>query len=375
MKTLFIDRDGTIIVEPKVIWQVNGLENVYFIPKVISSLVKLQAAGYQIVVVSNQDGLGTASNPLDNYELINQKIRDVLLSEGITITKWLTCPHFKEDNCNCRKPATALVDFDYCKTSSVMIGDNDSDVQFGVNLGIRGIKITDKYGWQEITNQILSRNAIISRQTKETNINLSLNLDGTGVANISTGIAFFDHMLQQIAKHGNFDLEIACKGDLEIDEHHTIEDVAICLGEAYKKALGDKKGIARFADEIFSNDLSKKLPESVGEFVNSDQENSIYQRILPLDESISFVSIDISSRPFCKFDAKFEREYCGDMPTEMVSHFFHSFAISANITLHVKIQGENTHHKIESCFKSFAKCLYDASRINGDNVVSTKGLL
>jgi imidazoleglycerol phosphate dehydratase HisB len=196
-------------------------------------------------------------------------------------------------------------------------------------------------------SDILSRKADIVRKTKETDIKIHLNIDGEGSAKIDTGLKFFDHMLDQIARHAKFDLELDCKGDLQIDEHHTIEDVAICLGEAYKKALGDKKGISRFSSE----------------------------RIVPLDEAISFVSVDISGRPFCSFDAKFEREYCGDLPTEMIPHFFQSFAISAGITLHIKIEGKNTHHKIESCFKSFAKCLYDASRVSGNSIVSTKGLL
>lgn len=187
----------------------------------------------------------------------------------------------------------------------------------------------------------------IERKTKETDISLSFDLNGTDDYEISTGLKFLDHMLEQIAKHGKFNLKIKCKGDLEVDEHHTIEDIAICFGEAYRRSLGDKKGIERFASE----------------------------RFVPLDESISYVAIDISGRPFCKFDAKFEREYCGDLPTEMISHFFQSFAVSAGITLHIKIEGENTHHKIESCFKAFAKCLHDASKVTGNNIISTKGVL
>lgn len=346
-KILFIDRDGTIIIEPEDTKQVNGLEQVVFLPYVISSLKKLQDAGYALVVVSNQDGLGLISNPIENYELINRKIIDVLASEGINITKWLTCPHYDTDLCKCRKPNITLVDFNFDKAQSIMIGDRDTDIQFAHNLGIKGFKIMVNYGWVQITKEILCRNAEIVRKTKETDIKLSLNIDGEGHGKINTGLKFLDHMLEQIARHGKFDLMVNCIGDLDIDEHHTIEDIAICFGEVYKKALGIKKGIMRFASE----------------------------RIIPLDESLTFVSVDISGRPFCKFDAQFSREYCGDLPTEMIPHFFQSFAVSAGITLHIRIEGDNTHHKIESCFKAFAKCLYDASRINGNDVVSTKGVL
>lgn len=346
MKILFVDRDGTIIFEPTDTKQVNGLEQMIFLPNVISSLRKLQNAGYKIVVVSNQDFLGTPHNPITNYELINDKIIEILGGEGIEIYKWLTCPHIETQNCKCRKPKTGLIDFEFDK-ESMMIGDRNTDIQFAENLNIAGFKIMPNFGWQEITNEILSRKITIDRKTKETDIQVSLNLDGSGESKIDSGLKFLDHMLEQIAKHGKFDLELTCKGDLEVDEHHTIEDIAILLGEAYNKTLGNKKGISRFASE----------------------------RIIPLDESIAFVAIDISGRSFCKFDAQFEREYCGDLPTEMISHFFQSFAMAANITLHIKIDGSNTHHKIESCFKAFAKCLHDASRINGNHIVSTKGVL
>ena len=346
-KIAFIDRDGTIIIEPQDTKQVNGLEQLEFLPNAISSLKRLQDAGFELIVVSNQDGLDTESNPIKNYELINSKIIQVLGSEGVKISKWLTCPHYPTDKCLCRKPNIGLIDFPYDKTNSIMIGDRDTDIEFAQNLGIQGFKISDNFSWKDTIDTVLSRISIIARETKETDISINLNLDGNGNSKIDTGLKFFDHMLEQIAKHARFDLEIQCKGDLDIDEHHTIEDIAICLGEAYKKALGDKKGITRFTSE----------------------------RIVPLDESLSFISIDISGRPLCKFDAKFDREYCGDVPTEMISHFFQSFALSAGMTLHIRIEGENTHHKIESCFKAFAKCLYDASRINGNNIVSTKGVL
>ncbi len=349
-KIAFIDRDGTIIVEPQETKQVNGLEQIEFLPLVISSLKKLQNAGYEIVVVSNQDGLGTSANPARNYELINEKILQILQSENIKISDWLTCPHYEKDNCNCRKPLTGMVVNYIGKIDlgqSVMIGDRDSDVKFANNLLIKGYKIGEEFGWNEVVSQVLQRHAIIERKTGETDILVALNLDGKGDSKIASGLNFLDHMLQQVARHGSFDLEVRCKGDLEIDEHHTIEDIAIALGEAYKKALGDKKGIARFASE----------------------------RIIPLDEALAFVSLDISNRPHCEFKAQFVREYVGDLPTEMIAHFFQSFAISAGLTLHIRVEGDNTHHKVEAIFKSFAKCLYDASRIVSSGVVSTKGKL
>ena len=349
-KILFVDRDGTIVFEPQDTKQINGLEQVEFLPFVISSLKKLQDFGYEIVVVSNQDGLGTAQNPQENYDLINNKIAQILAAEGIKITNWLTCPHKKSQNCECRKPRTKIAQEYIGKIDlekSVMIGDRDTDIEFAQNLGIRGFKIEENLQWPAITGAILSRQASIARKTKETDIEIELNLDGRGKSSINSGLKFFDHMLEQVAKHGKFDLNLRCAGDLEIDEHHTIEDIAICLGSAFCKALGSKIGIARFASE----------------------------RIIPLDESISFVAIDISGRPFCKFDAKFEREYIGDFPTEMIAHFFQSFATSCEITLHIKIEGSNTHHKVESCFKSFATCLHDVSRIVSSEISSTKGLL
>ena len=349
-KQAFVDRDGTLIAEPKDIQQINGLERLVLKKGVISGLRRLQKAGFELIVVSNQDGLGTAENPTENYELVNKKLKEIFASEEIYFSNWLTCPHYEEDNCECRKPKIGLVkslENEIDKEKSVMIGDRDTDIEFAKNLGIRGFKITDNYGWKEIVDDILQRKASVKRETKETKIDVELNIDGSGKSEINTGLGFFNHMLEQVAKHGKFDLKIDCKGDLNIDEHHTIEDVALALGECFANALGDKKGIARFASE----------------------------RFVPMDESLSYVAIDISGRPFCVFDAKFEREYVGDMPTEMVEHFFQSFAVASKISLNIKIDGRNTHHKIESCFKDFGKILYDASRIVDNNLPSTKGVL
>ena len=349
-KIAFLDRDGTLIVEPEDIRQVNGLEQLVLIKGVISGLKRLQNAGFELIVVSNQDGLGTFENPTENYELINQKIKEIFASEEIYFSDWLTCLHYEEENCGCRKPKIGLVksfknEFD--KQKSIMIGDRDTDIEFAKNLGIRGFKICENYGWKEIVDDILQRRASVRRTTKETDVSVDLNIDGNCKSEVNTGLNFLNHMLEQVAKHGKFDLKIDCKGDLKVDEHHTIEDVAICFGSAFLQALGDKIGIERFASE----------------------------RFVPMDESLSYVAIDISGRPFCVFDAKFEREYCGDVPTEMVEHFFQSFAVASKMNINIKIDGKNIHHKIESCFKAFGKVLCDATKIVDKNVSSTKGAL
>ena len=349
-KIAFLDRDGTLIWEPEDTRQVNGLEQLVLIKGVISALKRLQNAGFELIVVSNQDWLGTAENPTENYELINSKLKEIFASEDIYFSNWLTCPHYEKENCECRKPKIGLIKpfkSEIDKDKSVMIGDRDTDIEFAKNLGIRCFKICENYGWKEIVDDILQRNASVRRETKETKISVDLNIDGSGKSEINTGLNFFNHMLEQAAKHGKFDLKIDCKGDLNVDEHHTIEDVAICLGEAFLQALGDKIGIERFASE----------------------------RFLPMDESLSYVALDISGRPFCVFNATFEREYCGDMPTEMVEHFFQSFAVASKMSINIKIDGKNTHHKIESCFKAFGKVLCDATKIVDNNISSTKGVL
>ena len=349
-KIAFLDRDGTLIWEPEDTKQVNGLEQLILMKGVISALKRLQNAGFELVVVSNQDGLGTPKNTVENYELVNKKLKEILGSEEIYFSNWLTCPHYEDEECDCRKPKIGLVkpfENEIDKAKSVMVGDRDTDIEFAKNLGIRVFKIGENYCWREIVDDILQRKAIIKRETKETKIDVELNIDGSGKSEINTGLDFFNHMLEQIAKHGKFDLKVDCKGDLKVDEHHTIEDAAICLGEAFLQALGDKKGIVRFASE----------------------------RFVPMDESLAYIAIDVSGRPFCVFNATFERECCGDMPTEMVEHFFQSFAVASKMNINVKIDGKNTHHKIESCFKAFGKVLHDASRVVDNNISSTKGVL
>lgn len=356
-KILFLDRDGTLIVEPPKTFQVNCLEEMVFLPNVISSLKKLAEAGFELMMVTNQDGLGTDKNPRENYEKINAKMFEIFQSEGIVFSKIFECPHFPEENCDCRKPKIGILGnfldtekFD--KNNSYMIGDRKTDLEFAANIGIAGFLLDEKNNWETITTKILQNPRIgkFARKTKETEIVVEWNLDGSGNYEIDTGLKFFDHMLEQLGKHGNFDLKIFCKGDLEIDEHHTIEDTAIALGEAFLKALGDKRGIVRYAHEK-------------------------YEKILPMDEALAQVALDISGRPHLEFSGKFEREFVGDFPTEMLKHFYKSFCDSAKVNLNIKLEGENTHHLIEISFKAFARVLKDAVKVEGTAVSSTKGVL
>ena len=352
-KICFIDRDGTILIEPENTEQINGLEQLKFLPNVISSLKKLSENGWFFVMVTNQDGLGTLENPLQNYELINQKLLEILSSEGIEFLEIFSDDSYAKAPSNNRKPNTGMVDEFLRKNSinyekSFMVGDRKSDIDFAKNIGIKGF-LLGKINWKEIADEVINspRKITLKRVTKETNIAISLNLDGTGQTNISTGLNFFDHMLEQIGKHANFDLDISCKGDLQVDEHHTVEDVALLFGEALKKALDDKRGITRFSSE----------------------------KIIIMDESKSEIALDLAGRPFLVFSANFTREYVGDFPTELLQHFFNSFTQKSDTTLHMEITGENNHHMIEVAFKSFGKILGEAVKKNSNSIPSTKGVL
>jgi len=357
-KILFIDRDGTLIEEPPVTFQVNSLEEMVFLPGVISSLKKFTDAGYELIVITNQDALGTPANPRENYEKVNQKFLEIFRGEGVEFSEFFECIHTPEENCECRKPKTGMVDLYLLKNrelidfeNSYVIGDRKTDITFAKNIGVTGVLISPENSWNCIAHEILQkpRAATMSRKTKETEISVRIDLDGSGKYSVDTGLKFFDHMLEQIGKHGNFDLDILCKGDLEIDEHHTIEDVALTLGSVFQKALGDKRGITRYANTI--------------------------EKILPMDESLATIALDISNRPECVFSGKFSREYVGDFPTEMLKHFYQSFCLTAGINMNMKLEGENTHHMVEISFKAFARALKEAVKIEGTGVVSTKGVL
>lgn len=363
-KVLFIDRDGTIIVEPIEDEQVDSLEKLEFLPGAISNLRKIsENLDYELVMVTNQDGLGTDSFPEGTFWPAHNKMLKTLEGEGVVFDDIVIDRTFAHENAPTRKPGTALLtkylEGDYDLANSYVFGDRVSDIQLAENLGGKAIFIAEEANdraaltttsWDEIYQflRMPSRIAEVSRVTKETDIQILLNLDGSGACNMDTGLGFFDHMLDQLGKHSGADLSVKVKGDLHIDEHHTIEDTALALGEAYAKAIGDKKGINR------------------------------YGFLLPMDEALAQVAIDFSGRPWLVWDADFSREKVGDMPTEMFMHFFKSFSDASKCNLNVKVEGDNEHHKIEAIFKAFAKAIKMAVKRDPeamDVLPSTKGML
>ena len=352
-KYLFLDRDGTLVEEPAD-EQVDSLEKIRWVPGVFGALQQLTAAGYQLVMVTNQDGLGTPSFPRERFELAQRFILDSLASQGIRFAAICICPHLPADNCDCRKPRVGILR-EFLATHSVdlaasaVIGDRQSDVDLAGNLGVRALRIriegSPEETWQGIARQLLARRATVERHTKETDIRVQVDLDAELPIHVSTGIGFFDHMLEQLAKHGGFSLQLACKGDLHIDEHHTVEDCSLALGEALRKALGDKRGIAR------------------------------YGFLLPMDEARVQVAIDLSGRPYAVWEGRFGRSEVGGLPTELVPHFFRSLAESLGAAIHVSVTGENTHHMVEACFKGVGRALRMALRREGSELPSTKGVL
>jgi len=363
-KVLFIDRDGTIIVEPPTDYQVDSLEKLEFLPGAISNLRKIaEQLDYELVMVTNQDGLGTDSFPEDTFWPAHNKMLKTLENEGVVFDEVCIDRTFEYENADTRKPGTGMLtkymQGDYDLANSYVFGDRTSDIQLAKNLGAKAIFIAeDKHeeaaftttSWDEIFQflQMPERKVCVSRVTKETDIQVELNLDGKGNCQNETGLGFFDHMLDQLGKHSGSDLKVLVKGDLHIDEHHTIEDTALALGEAFKKAIGDKKGINR------------------------------YGFLLPMDEALAQVAIDFSGRPWLVWEADFKREKVGDMPTEMFLHFFKSFSDAAQCNLNIKVEGDNEHHKIEAIFKAFAKAIKMAVKRNAeelDVLPSTKGTL
>ena len=377
-KVLFIDRDGTIIHEPAD-YQVDSLDKFTFYPEVIFYLAKIaKELDYELVMVTNQDGLGTDAHPEENFWPIQNFLLKTLKNEGVDFGDILMDRSFPIENSLNRKPNTGLLEEKYLKNkeydlkNSFMIGDRMTDMEFAHNFGGKGIFIethqelgndelkNDKNvlektialktdSWEEIYEflKLNDRTAEIQRKTNETDIRIKLNLDGTGKSNISTGIAFFDHMLDQLSRHGQMDLEIDVKGDLEVDEHHTIEDTAIALGEVFSKALGNKLGIER------------------------------YGFCLPMDDCLAQAAIDFGGRNWLVWEADFKREMIGKMPTEMFYHFFKSFSDGAKANLNIKAEGTNEHHKIEAIFKAFAKAIKMAVKRDTEKMIlpSTKGML
>jgi imidazoleglycerol-phosphate dehydratase / histidinol-phosphatase len=352
-KILFIDRDGTLITEP-FDQQIDKLEKFALEPDTIPALIRLRDAGYTFVMVTNQDGLGTPSFRESEFKPLQKLLLDILSSQGIEFEAVRVCPHTPADRCECRKPKLGLLmdyvkDVSWSREASAVIGDRETDVTLAQNLGIRGIRYAQKtLGWTEITRQLVDapRRATIVRNTKETKITVAVDLDATAPVKLATGIGFFDHMLEQIARNAGISLVIETQGDLHIDEHHTIEDTGLALGTALRQALGDKRGIGR------------------------------YGFVMPMDESLAQVALDLSGRAWLVFDAKFPRDNVGGMPTEMVAHFFKSVCDNLALTMNMSVTGDNTHHMIEALFKGFGRALRPAlARGAGTEIPSSKGVL
>ena len=361
-KILFIDRDGTLIQEPPLDFQVDALEKLEFLPGVFTYLGKIvREMDFELVLVTNQDGLGTASFPEETFWPAQNKMLQAFENEGIRFREICIDRSFPEDNAPTRKPGIGMLksylDGPFDLLNSWVIGDRLTDVHLAQNLGCQSILLQTKPNeaatftapnWETLYTFLSQqkRSTIVKRTTKETQIEVELTLEGSGKAEIQTGLRFFDHMLEQIARHGGLDLRISVQGDLDVDEHHTIEDVGIVLGTAIDKALGTKRGIER------------------------------YGFMLPMDDCIAVTALDFGGRSALNWNAKFKRETIGDMPTEMFDHFFKSFCDGGRCNLYVKAKGKNEHHKIESIFKSFARSLKSAVQKNAQNQLpSTKGLL
>ena len=346
LKVAFLDRDGVLIYEPEDTKQIDSLEKLKILPGVISGLKCLLNSGYKLVMVSNQDGLGTKSFPTRDFEVVQNKLLEILKEQGVSFYEIFICPHFEKNKCNCRKPKTGLLE-KFLKEENIdieksfVVGDRKSDEELAKNIGVRF--------YQCEVNGTFPRLATIERKTKETEVSISCNLDGQGIFSIDTGINFFNHMLEQLSKHSLVDLDIKAKGDLKVDDHHTIEDVGITLGETLLKALGERKGIKR------------------------------YGFLLPMDDTLVEVAIDLGGRPYLVFNCDFKREKVGDLPTEMVEHFFRSVAESLKANIHINVKySKNEHHKIEAMFKAFAKSLrmaVEADSRQKNKLPSTKGIL
>ena len=441
-KYLFIDRDGTLVYEPED-YQVDALSKIKFLPRVIPALLHLQDLGYSLIMVSNQDGLGTESFPLDTFTPAHEFILNTLESQGISFEQVLICPHKPEDNCACRKPKLGLVqaymdDLNWDREHSYFIGDRDTDMQMAQNMGITGLRvrscdedndadngqglltaIPEGLTWDEIATKIsialnatpkqdilslatseevgnettdlpctgerAHRVATVERNTKETQISVRVDLDQVGGSSIHTGIGFFNHMLDQIATHAGFNLQVLVRGDLEVDGHHTIEDTAIALGTALKEALGDKRGIGRFGfvlpmDEVMAKvfgapnvDIFELSVQGKPQGRNSDRDDALQ---VQNDQTIT-VALDISGRPHVEFDfhADFTRDVINGFETQMVSHFFESLAVAMGLTLHMSVTHGNAHHQVEALFKAFGRALRPAIKVVSNELPSSKGTL
>ncbi|WP_210132416.1 MULTISPECIES: bifunctional histidinol-phosphatase/imidazoleglycerol-phosphate dehydratase HisB [Stenotrophomonas] len=353
---LFVDRDGTLIEEPAD-FQIDAYEKIRFVRDVIPAMLKLRDAGYQFVIVSNQDGLGSEGYPQASFDGPNDLMLQIFASQGIVFRDVLIDGTWPHDNAPTRKPGIGMM-LPYLQDRSIdwarsaMVGDRPTDIQFAQNMNIRGFQLrTAQFGgewdWNGIAHELADapRRATVQRNTRETRIRVEVDLDRTAEPQTHTGLPFFDHMLEQIGKHGGFALSVQAEGDLHIDEHHTIEDTGLALGQALREALGDKRGIGR------------------------------YGFTLPMDETLASAALDFSGRPYFVFEGEFKRERVGDMPTELVPHFFRSLCDASGLNLHLSVRGDNDHHKVEACFKALARALRQALPRQGTALPSTKGAL
>lgn len=353
---LFVDRDGTLIREPAD-FQIDAYAKLAFVDGVVPAMLRLRDAGYDFVMVTNQDGLGTEAFPQENFDGPHALMLQIFESQGIRFRDILIDRSFPHENAPTRKPALGLMqpllrdrNIDWAR--SAMVGDRETDIEFAVNLGIRGFKLKspqfgDGVDWTEIAHALADapRIARVERNTKETRIEVDVDLDREADPDVKTGLGFYDHMLEQLGKHGGFALTLRCDGDLHIDEHHTVEDSALALGQALRQALGDKRGIAR------------------------------YGFTLPMDEAQASATLDWSGRPYFVFDGEFKRDKVGELSTELVPHIFRSLCETAGLNLHLSVRGDNDHHKIEACFKAVARALRMSFKREGDILPSTKGAL
>lgn len=350
-----LDRDGTLVVEPPD-EQIDALGKIRLADGVVPALRELVERGYRLLVVTNQDGLGSASYPRAAFDEVEAFLADLFASQGVRFETVLVCPHRAADGCRCRKPEPALVD-DYLRgqaidrARSAVVGDRDSDLELARRLGLRGFRVAARgdaeHGWARVVRRILEgdRRAEVERTTNETAVRARVDLAGDRPASIATGVGFLDHLLAQLAAHGGFELAVAARGDLDVDVHHTVEDVALVVGEALRRALGERRGIARYG------------------FTTA------------MDDSVAAVALDLSGRPFARFRGRFDGERIGALPAALVPHWFRSFATALGATLHVAVRGEDDHHKAEAAFKATGRALRQAMRLDGSGVPSTKGSL
>ncbi len=358
-RILFIDRDGTLIAEPDD-FQIDAYEKLRFVDGMIPALLRLRDAGFEFVMVSNQDGLGTPSFPRAAFEGPQALLLQLLASQGIHFREILIDESFPHEGRDTRKPGLGLLmhyvrDRSIDLAGSAVIGDRETDLQLAANLGCRGFRLAPGPDtWESIAHTLADapRQASVERTTRETRVRVRVDLDAAGEPDIATGLGFFDHMLEQLGKHGGFALSLRCAGDLHIDEHHTVEDSALALGQALREALADKRGIARYGDCGGRGAIA-----------------------LPMDVALADAAIDLSGRPYFVFEGTFPRAEVGGLATELVPHFFRSLCETGGFALHLRVRGENTHHLVEACFKAVARALRQAIRREGHALPTTKGVL